>query len=196
MKKLFLLSLFLLFLCSPAFALLVTDNVDRDKFQYEIGYTFSTDDIGASKTAIEIPNVHGTSQFNFYYVIPRDARIVGMSTAGSQVCTVGSATFDVTINGTVTGIQNVVDEGASRSAVGNSGSTGSQYSYIRQDRAEDIVSRGFRPADDKTDIHDTTYPYGKATPLSAGNRIGVKVTTSSNFTPTNADYVITVYVLQ
>lgn len=198
MKRLFLISLFLLFTFGSAFALIVTDNVDKDAFQYEVPYHFSTNDLATSQTAVEIPVIAGATQHNFYYVIPRDGRIVGMSIAGNKAVVAGAATFDLTINGTVTGIQTVIEPtvGTARSAVGISGSAGPQFAYIRQDRAETASARGFRSSSDKASYHNAEHFYGKATALSAGNRVGARITTSSSFAPTTTDYVITIYVLE
>ena len=210
MKKLLIVSLFLVFgFCGSALALITTDNTDRDSFQYELGYRFATGDIGASKTSVEVYTnpVTGSNIGNdgiTYYVIPRGSsatyqgRIVGISAYAGKVCTLGGATFDVTINSNVTGIQAVIDSSTARSAVGITGSTGTQYSYIRHDRTQSNVEQGFRPSTNSwtPDRYNADHPYGKATGLVAGDRIGVKMTTSSNFTPNDADVVITVYVLQ
>lgn len=195
MKKLILASLFALGLCSSVFALLVTDNVDKDSFQYEVAYRFTTADLAASQTAAEVPVISGAVQHNFYYTIPRSGKIVGIAVSGNAEITAGGATFDITINGNVTGVQTVIESPA-RSAVGNTGSSGPQYAYMRQDRAETAASGGFRASGSTADKHNADNPYGRATPLSAGNRVGVKVTTNSSFAPTTIDYVVTVYVLE
>lgn len=214
MKKLLIVSLFLLLmlgLCNSANALITTDNVDRDAFQYEVTYSFATRDVGASKTGVElytipIPSASTATMEDGikYRVVSRGStatyqgRIVGMSVYMGQTCTAGSATFDVTINGNATGIQAVVDSDTARSATGITGSTGTQYSYIRHDRTQDSVEQGFRQerAIDSTTYNSADNYYGRATPLVAGDRIGVKMTTSSSFTPTDSDVVITVYVLE
>ena len=200
MKKLILVTLFLValfVLTTPLFALMTTENVDKDKFDYEVAFTFATSDMGTSYTAQEIPVSQTTSMLNnFYYVVPRDGSIVGISVAGNIVLGAGAATFDVTINGTVTGVQTVIEYSPVRTALGNSGASGSQYAYMRQDRAETASSQGFRQSSDKSDYHNVDNPFGRATPVSAGDRIGVKVTTNSGLSPTTADYVVTVYVLE
>lgn len=178
-----------------AFALLVTDNVDKTEFKYEVGYRFATSDLQASLTAAEIPVIPDATQHNFYYVVPRDGRVVGISVAGNNALSAGGATFDVTINGTVTGIQTVIESPA-RTALGESGSSGTQFAYMRQDRAQTASVRGFRSAIDTTSKHDTDNPYGRATPITAGNRIGVRVTTSSTWSPATLDYIVTIYVLE
>lgn len=196
MKKL-LAFLFLLTFCfvSPAFGLIVTVNVDKDAFQYEVGYKFATQDLAASLTAVDVPVGTEDLGHNFEYVIPRDARVVGMSVASNRASTSGAATFDVVINSTVTGIQAVIDASVVRSAVGTSGSSGSQYSFIRQDRASTTVAQGFRAENGTEDKHDADHPYGKATAITAGNRIGVQVTTSSGFSVED-DFVVVIYVLE
>lgn len=197
-----LISIFLLLLVGSlstnlAFALIVTDNVDKDDFRYEVTYTFSTQDLAVSQTAMEVPIDTSFVHDNFVYAISRDGRLVGMSIAGDQACTAGAATFDITINSQVTGIQTVIEPAPVRSAVGIGGASGTTYAYIRQDRADTVVSRGFRGADDKsTSFHNTEHQFGRATPLVAGNRVGVRVTTSSAFAPVDSAYVIVVYVLE
>jgi len=197
MKKLLLACLFLL-ICTPAFGLIVTDNVDRDNFGYEVAFSYATDNISANTIAWEIP-VESTLDDNFYYVVPRDGRVVGMSVAGSAACTAGAATFDITINGAVTGIQTVIEPTATtaRSAVGINGAADPQYAYIRQDRADSVVARGFRVSLDRVGYHDAEHPFGKATALTAGNRIGVTINTTTGFTPTaTTDYLVVIYVLE
>lgn len=195
MKRLllfFVSPLFLLFFCSSALGLIVTDNVDIDNFQYEIGYQFSTVDLAASLTAAFFPTSGRNAIYG--YTIPRSGKIVGISVAGNRPVVSGAATFDVTINETVTGIQAIIEASPLRLAIGNSGSTGTQFSYMRQDRADTRTHQGFKR--DTSQFYDKTHLYGKATALSAGNRVGVSVTTSSGFAPTVADYVVTVYVLE
>ena len=194
MKKL-LLTLFLLLLVpQSAYPLIVTDNVDRDKFQYEVGYRFSSGDTVASTTSLDVAMEASSTGHNFFYTIPRDGRVVGMAIAGNEAITTGQATFDITINGQVTGIQTVL-EPIVHSAVGIAGKTGPQYAYIRQDRSESRTAQGFRAEGDIDDIHLVNTPYGKATPLVAGNRIGVQITTSSLYAPVTNAYVVVIYVL-
>jgi hypothetical protein len=197
MKKLFLVSLFLMLifgLCNPVSALITTENVDKDTFQYEVPYAFATTDMGAAQTVAEItvsPAVSG-----YYYTIPRSGRLVGISVAANTAVTSGGATFDVTINSYVTGIQTVLQSGTARTAVGNSGAGGTTYAYMRQDRSETAASRGFRVSSDRASYHNAENSFGKATPLVAGDRIGVKVTTSSGFAPMTSDYFVVIYVLE
>lgn len=195
MRKLFLLCLSLLILPVSAFALIVTDSVDKDSFGYEVAYRFATSDLQASLTAAEVPVIPGAAQHNFYYTIHRDGKVVGISVAGNDPVAVGGATFDVTINGTITGVQTVVESPA-RAALGATGSSGTQFAYMRQDRAETNSARGFRASGDRAGLHNTDHPYGRATPLTAGSRIGVAVTTSATWVDTTADYIVTIYVLE
>lgn len=200
MKK-FILAITLLLLCSPAWALIVTDNVDKDSFGYEVAYQFATNDLGASYTANNMPIRASASIADNFYVVPRDGYILGLSVAGNVACTAGAATFDVTINEQVTGIQAVIEDRigtVDRTAVGTSGAAGERWAYIWQPRGQDVTSQGFRGSGGVgclADLYNNEHPYGKATPLTAGNRIGVKVTTSSGFTPTAADYIVVIYAL-
>lgn len=200
--KVLLLSLFLVFACSPVFALITTDNVDKDTFQYEVGYKFATTDLAASYAAYEMSVETGlgsTANEIYFYTIPRDGVVVGMSVAGNTAIVGGSATFDVTINNQLTGIQTVIEPtpGTVRTAVGISGSAGNLYAFIRHDRATSVVEQGFRKVEDRTSsYHNSEHPYGKATAITAGNRIGVKVTTDSSLSGTTGDFVVVVYVLQ
>lgn len=202
MKKFLLtISLFLL-ISKPVFALIETNNVSKDDFLYEVGYAFATGDLAASQSAVQIPVAIETGTGHiFEYTIPRDGRIVGMSVTGDIALTVaGAATFDVTINGNVTGVQTVIEKlsaSTGRAAVGIGGSADAQYAYIRQDRADTVVARGLRAEypKDTASFHDADHRYGKATALVAGNRVGVKVTTTSGFV-SMSDYVVVVYVLE
>ena len=194
MKKLLIISLFFLIfslVSSSAFALLVTDNTDSDNFLYQQGFDFSTSDLTVSKTQVAIP-INSTLTGLSEYTLLRDGKLVGISVATSAACTVGGATFDVTINGNVTGVQAWIQK-TTVSAVGNSGSAGAQYSYIRQYRNETAAPKGFGIGGAK---HNADNPYGKATPLVAGDRIGVKLTTNSTFAPDNMDAVVVVYILE
>lgn len=198
MKKLIFVSLFFLIfslISSSAFALIVTDNTDEDNFLYEVPYQFATSNLAASLTASAFPII-STTVNNTGYLLLRAGKIVGISVAGDGVYTgTGGATFDVTINGTVTGVQGWI-QNTTISALGNTGSAGPQYSYIRQYRNEIKSALGFRKNDATGDWHNRDNPYGKATPLVAGDRIGVKVTTSSGWGVNTNDYVVTVYVLE
>lgn len=197
MKALLLSISLLLLVSNPVYALIETENVDRDEFQYEVGYQFATGDLQASQSAVEIPVIVDLGH-NFDLVVPRKGSLVGMSVAGNAACATGAATFDVTIAGTVTGIQTVIEPTAGSSAqtaTGVGGAAGPQYAYIRKVREDSPVARGFRHTYDRNSFHDADHVYGKATALSAGNRIGVKVTTSSDFAPTSSDYVVVIYAL-
>lgn len=203
MRKLLLLALPLLLILSfttPAHALLNTDNVDETKFQYRVAYTFGTGNIVASETRAEMYTYPGyTNALMKAHVVTRPANIVGMSVAGNAVLTAGEATFDVTVNGTITGIQVSLDPYTARSAAGTAGSTGSQYGYIEQDRDETAVPRGFRSVGDIRSWSyggDYDHRYGYATALAAGDRLGVVATTNSTLAPLTNDYTINVYVLE
>ena len=198
MKKLIFISLFLLIFSlfsSSAFALLVTDNTDEDNFLYQAPYNFATSNLTASVTLGRVSVMSNPFQDNFYYVVPRDARITGISVASDRPITAGGATFDVTINDKLTGVQAWIQPNTI-TALGNTGSAGTQYGYIRQYRNETAAAIGFRRSGNKGYYHNADNPYGKATPLVAGDRIGVKVTSSSGLLPITCDYIITIYVLQ
>jgi len=197
MKKFVLFFLFLLVFCGSAQALIVTDNVDKTDFLYEVPYIFATSDIASSQTAVTLPIQIGQTNQVFYYTVPRDGYLVGISSATNAAFTGGAATFDVTINNTVTGVQSVLQVGNERTAVGNSGSGGTTYGYMRQDRAETAAALGFKHKGSTSSYyHNADNPYGRATPLTAGDRIGVKMTTSSGIAPTGDDVVVVVYVLE
>ena len=183
--------------CIQAHAMIITNDVDRNNFLYQSAYTFSTSDLAATQTAVDLQVGTGaTLANNFYRTVSRDGSVVGISVTGSTPLNVGAATFDITINGTVTGVQTVIEAAPVRTAIGNYGKSDSQFAYMRQDRDETAASRGFRPLGYTADVHNSDNPYGRATPLTAGDRIGVKVTTSSNLSVQTIDYVVTVYVLE
>lgn len=202
MRKFLVASLFLLIVSVsvPAFALLETNNVDVDNFNYMIAYQFASADIAASLTARDIPilnNTVSTTQLeNLYFTVHRPGNVVGISVAGNAPATAGGATFDVTINNQVTGIQAVIEVGPDVVAVGIDGSSDQQYAYRVHDRRDSRVAPGFYLSGGSPAWHDLVNAYGKATALVAGNQIGVEVTTHSTFAPANSDYVIVVYVLE
>ena len=211
MRRIILLVFCILLVVSyqTAYGLLVTDNTDKDKFQYEVTYRFASSDFTQSMTAAEVPaiSLNGTGQSNptrdvFYTVVPRDGKVVGMSVAARDAITSGSATFDVTINGLVTGVQTLLEDAPvttvnARTALGTTGGSGTTWSFIRQDRNDTNAARGFRTTNNSTnDRHNADNPFGRATPISAGNRIGVRVTTSSGLYPLTNAYTVTVYVLE
>ena len=196
MKKLVFTFLFLFAICVPAFALLVTDSTDEENFQYLVAYKFATEDLAANVSNVNIPIIPRKAGVNFFYVLPKGGKVVGISVAGNMgLLPTEAATFDVTINGQTTGVQTVLEKVA-RSAVGNVGSSGENYAYMRQYRNETKVAKGFRRGfHDDYNFYNEEQPYGRATPLSAGNRIGVQVTTSSAGHADN-DVVAVVYVLE
>ena len=201
MKKLLLISLFLLLFVRPVHALITIDNLDFDRFPWQSSYRFASSDLAASLTEAEMPTEASQTNQNLYYTISRGSvagygKIIGISVAGNGAIVAGGATFDVTINGCTTGIQAVIDSPV-RAALVDSGSTGTTYAYMRQSWNTDVTSRGFKAAYNKGSYHDVDHYYGKATALSAGDRIGIKVSTSSGFLPAGSrDYVATVYVLE
>lgn len=202
MKKISIGFLFLLafvVITSNAFALLTTENCDKEKFLVKTVYEFASNDVAASLTAVDIP-AKDPSGVNtvLEYVVPSNARLVGISVSenATKAATSGSATYDVTINGTVTGLQALVSSFATP-YLGASGSAGTYLSYSFHDRDSDSMERGFKaPNANSSYRHDADHPYGKATALVAGSRIGVKVTTSSGYAPVSADPLIRVYVVE
>lgn len=88
--------------------------------------------------------------------MPFNGEIVAISVLSDSARTAGTATFDATINGTVTGLQAVLN------------ATDTTHKHTTQARGSDN--------------------------FVAGDRIGVKVTTSS-WTPVAADVVVSVWVL-
>lgn len=197
MKKSIFFLLFLLIAVSQSFALITTDNVDKDSFGYQTPYLFATSNLSANQTTIAVSTA-GTSGSNEVseYVVPRAGSIVGLAVTGNANVTTGAATFDVTINGELTGIQAVINKNPG-TFIGT-GSSGIKYAYARQDRSDVTVSQGTKDTSvsNRASFYSADYPFGRATPLVAGDRIGVKVNSSLNFTTNQSiDYVATVYVL-
>ena len=201
MKKIlcFFLSITFLSIVTPsAFALIRTRNVDIDDggFGYKVAYQFSTNNVGAGQTAIEVTTNAVDGQL--YYTIPFKGSIIGVSIASSAALTNGSATADVTINGTVTGVRVALDGGAT-TLWAKSGELADhrQYNYRTIAFDDDSPENWGGTCGQGAQSCQSGYEYGKATPLVAGDRIGVKLTTSSSVLPTGtAEFTITVMVLQ
>lgn len=198
----FLSITFLLTVTSSAFALIRTRNVDIDEggFGYKVAYGFATNDVGLSRSAVEIPNdatLGVTTGHNFYYTMPFKGSIVGVSIAANQELTTGGLTADVTINGTITGVRVALDGGAA-TLWSRSGLKADHKQFNFQTIAFDDDSPedwgGTCGLGSQACV--TGYEYGRATPLVAGDRIGVRVTTSSNLNPVTIDFNVTVMVLQ
>ena len=199
MKKIiFLLVITLLLWATPASALIRTRNVDakdygsgESKFKYKVAYTFATTNVGDSLTASQL-SVDATITDVDFYIMPFKGTIVGISIGSSAALTAGSVTADVTINGTVTGVRTALDAGGS-TRHNQSGLLAAHTQYNLNTLAYDDDS----PPDWGGAKHDDTHLYGKATALAAGDRLGVKLTTSSAFAPDlSSEINITVIILQ
>jgi len=116
--------------------------------------SFMQSDVAASQTdvALDVLGLAGNTE----YTVPLDGSVIGISIASNDARTGGTLTVDVTVNGTKTGLQAVLD------------GTNTQYHYATQTKDTDTVS--------------------------AGDRIGVKITTDASWAPTTADIVVTVWV--
>jgi len=120
---------------------------------------FMQSDVAASQTGIAIP-VAGAERLssgavsNTEIVMAKPGSITGISIAANAARSGGTLTVDVTINGTVTGLQAILD------------GTNTQYHYATQARRLDT--------------------------FSAGDRIGVKITTDGAWAPDTADIMVNV----
>lgn len=125
-----------------------------------VPFLFAQDAIADSQSAVAMNIMETTATTSTLpvteYVIPWDFEIVGIAVMSSEARTAGTATVDATIDGTVTGLQAILD------GTNTTRDTGTQ----------------FRGADVGT----------------AGQRIGVKLTTAS-WTPTTADIAVVVYAI-
>ena len=121
---------------------------------YKNSFNFTQSDVAVSQTAVVI-DVLGLSG-NTEYTLPYAGSITGISISSNGARTAGTLTVDATVDGTVSGLQAVLD------------ATNTQY-------------------------HSTTQGVNTDT-FSAGNRLGVKITTSADWAPTTADIVVTVVI--
>lgn len=119
-----------------------------------VAFAFQQTDVAASQSAVAM-DVLGLAG-NTEYTMPYSGSVVAVSIASNAARTGGTATVDVTINGTVTGLQAALD------------GTNTQYHYASQG-----------PDADR---------------FSAGDRLGVKITTDGSWAPTTADVVVVVVV--
>lgn len=120
----------------------------------KVAFGFMQANAAASQSAValDVLGLAGNTEFN----MPDDGSAIGISVASNAARTGGTLTVDVTINGTVTGLQ----------AVLNAANT--QYDQARQNRNADA--------------------------FSAGDRLGVKITTDGSWAPETADIVVVVVV--
>lgn len=117
-------------------------------------FNFMQIDVAANQAAVAL-DVLGL-EGNTEVVMPYAGSVIGVSVATNDSRAAGSLTVDVTVNGTVTGLQAVLD--------------GSNADYHSATQMKDT---------------DT---------FSAGNRIGVKITTDAGWLPITADVVVVVIV--
>ena len=197
----FLSITFLLIVTPSAFALIRTRNVDIDtgEFGYKVPYQFASTNVGGAVTAGELATDATISNI-YYYTMPFKGSIVGVSIAVNAAITAGSITADVTINGTVTGVRTAIDAGA-QEVWSKSGQLADhrQYNYqfiaFDDDSPEDWGGTCGLGAQSCS----AGYEYGRATPLVAGDRIGVRLTTSPakpQLAPATTEVNVTVMVLQ
>lgn len=204
MKKfMFLLVITLLCLWAlPAFALINTRNVEakddgtgESGFKYKVAYQFATTDVGYTTTAGTVTTTAtGTS---YYYTMPFKGNIVGISIASSAATTAGAATAEVTINGCVTGVRTALGTESVKVDRYGQRTTHTTYNYntINYDNNQPPDWGGLET--DASISGDGGYDYGKASPLEAGDYLGVTLELSSTYAPaTSSEMVITVIILQ
>jgi len=128
----------------------------QQDFPYAQPYQFMQSDVAANQTAVAL-DVLGLSG-NTEYTMDLAGSVIGISIAGNAARSAGTLTVDVTINGTATGLQAILNE------------TNTTYHYATQVMETDT--------------------------FSAGNRLGVDITTDGSWAPVTADIVVTVIVLK
>lgn len=125
-----------------------------------VPYLFAQDAIADSQSAVAMNIMETTATTSTLpvteYIIPWDFELVGISVVSSEARTAGTATVDATIDGTVTGLQAILD------------GTNTTRDTGTQPRGADVGT--------------------------AGQRIGVKLTTAS-WTPVTADIAVVVYAI-
>lgn len=101
-----------------------------------MGYLFAQDAVADSQSAVAMNIMETTATTSTLpvteYVIPWDFEVVGISVVSSEARTAGTLTVDVTIDGTVTGLQAILD------ATNTTRDTGTQA------RGSDVASAGAR----------------------------------------------------
>lgn len=128
----------------------------QQDFPYMQPYQFMQSNVAASQSAVAL-DVLGLSG-NTEYTMELEGSVIGISIASNDARTAGILTADVTINGTATGLQAVLD------------GTNTTYHYVTQIPETDT--------------------------FSAGDRLGVDITTDGSWAPETADIVVTVIVLK
>ena len=116
--------------------------------------SFMQSNVAANQSAVAL-NVLGLAG-NTEFTMPKDGHITKVSIASNDARTAGTCTVDVTVNGTVQGVQAILN------------ASNTTYHYNTYER------------EDKT--------------FTAGQRIGVKITTSADWAPVTADIVVIVFV--
>lgn len=116
-------------------------------------FDFTQENVAASQSAVALV-IPGTVLTE--YVMPFAGSVVAITVASNEARSAGTLTVDATINGTVTGLQAVLDDDPTT------------YAYGTQAKDTDA--------------------------FSAGDRLGVKITTDGDWAPTTADIMVTVEV--
>lgn len=200
MKRFILFLVITCFWVMPASAAIRTRNVDfnDEGFQYKVPYQFATEDVGENVTETAIPAaaaVRNTPADQYYYAVPYKGNIIGIAIASNTAITAYSVTADVTINGCVTGVRTTLNSGQT-AKISSSGEVAShsQSNCNTLDLISGVPDES--PPNWGGGAYDSYHPYGRATPLVAGDRIGVKITTDNGMRPTSADINVTVFILQ
>jgi len=198
MRKFMLILVITLLIVPSAHARIRTNNVDAEdygsgdsKFDYKVSYVFATKNItqGNGMTV----SIDATETSNTAYAMPFKGNIVGISIASSAALTKGSATAEVTINGKVTGVRTAIDfPGNTRANQSGLVTAHSQYNVQTINYDTDSV-----PGNWGGDWQGISYPYGEASALEVGDRLGVNLQLSNSHAPVaSADLIITVIILQ
>lgn len=134
-------------------ALLQAEHDNDGEHTFKIPYNFFQDNVAASQSGVAL-NFTGTTVAEIE--APWAGSIVGIMVVSNDARTADTLTVDATVNGTVIGLQAVLD-------VTNS-------THHSDTQAKDTDS------------------------FSAGDRIGVKITTGGSWTPVTADILVMVFV--
>ena len=125
-----------------------------------VSYLFAQDATADSQSAVAMNIMETTATTSTLpvteYVMPFDFEIIAITVVSSEARTAGTLTVDATIDGTVTGLQGVLN------------ATDTTRDHAKQARSTDAGT--------------------------AGQRIGVKLTTAS-WTPVTSDIAVVVYAL-
>lgn len=102
----------------------------QQDFPYAQPYQFMQSDVAASQSAVAL-DVLGLSG-NTEYTMELEGSVIGISIASNDARTAGTLTVDVTVNGTATGLQAILD------------GTNTTYHYATQIPETDTFSAGDR----------------------------------------------------